>query len=85
MNTFIEKTMDWLLDKEEAAAKHGKINIDNINRQLAQIQEKKENYQQEVKRTLHELDHIIERLEAIKNNHSNSQPVNNGQKEGKEF
>ncbi len=49
MNTFIEKTMDWLLDKEEAAAKHGKINIDNINRQLAQIQEKKRTINRKLK------------------------------------
>ena len=70
MNTFIEKTMDWLLDKEEAAAKNGKIDLENLDKQINLAKNKKENYQKEVEKTLHELNHIIDRLQAIRDKYS---------------
>jgi len=85
MNTFIEKTMDWLLDKEEATAQNGKIDLENIDKQINQVQNKKEKYQQEVERTLHELNHIIDRLQAIRDNQSSSLSGNRDRIEGKRF
>jgi len=69
MNTFIEKIIDWLLDKEEKAASNGKIDIKEINHQITQVMDKREKYQQEVDKTLHELDNILVRLQRIKNKH----------------
>lgn len=66
MNTFMEKTLDWLLDKEEQASSNCKIDTKSIDKQIKQVTARKEKYQQEVDKTLHELDHILERLQEIK-------------------
>lgn len=66
MKTFIESSFDWLLDQEEKAASHNMIHDDDIDKQIAQVTAKKEQYQQKVKKTLDELDHILMRLQAIK-------------------
>jgi len=71
MNTFIEKIIDWLLDKEEKAANKGKIDIKEINHQIKQVMDKREKYQQEVDKTLHEFDNILVRLQRIKDKNEN--------------
>lgn len=86
MNTFIEKTIDWLLDKEEVAANNGRIDLESIDKQIDKVKYKKEKYLQDVEKHVHELDHILERLESIKNHQSSTVSDNNhGKKVVKKF
>ena len=66
MNTFIEKIIEWLLEKEEKAASNGKIDIKDINHQITQVMDKRKKYQQQVDETLHEFNNILVRLQRIK-------------------
>jgi exonuclease VII small subunit len=57
---------EWVLDKEEQAANNCRIDLEDVQKQIDLIQEKKEKLQKECEENLKELDHILERLEKIK-------------------
>ncbi len=66
MVEFLKKATEWVLDKEEQAAKNCKIDLKDVQKQIDMILQKREKLQKECEENLKELDHILDRLEAIK-------------------
>ena len=66
LKEFIKKVSDWILQKEEEAAKECKINVEDIEKQIKAIEEKKDELKQRCEEQLKELDEFIARLEKIK-------------------
>ncbi len=66
MMEFLKKATEWVLDKEEAAAKACRIDLEDLQKQIELIQSRKEALKQECEENLAELDHILHRLEVIK-------------------
>jgi exonuclease VII small subunit len=67
MLEFMRKITEWILQKEEEAAKSCKIPIEEIEKQIEVVKEKKRKLQEECEKNINELDKIIKRLESIKN------------------
>ena len=67
MLEFIKKMTEWVLQKEEEAAKNCKLPIEDIEKQIAIVKEKKAKLEEECKKNIQELDRILGRLESIKN------------------
>ncbi len=67
MLEFLKKMTEWILQKEEDAAKNCKIPIEEIDRQIQVVQEKKQKLEEECKKNIEELNRLIGRLESIKN------------------
>ncbi len=65
MRNFMKEMMDWILDKEEASADHCAIPANQIEKQIETIQKRKEKYEAECNDTLHQLNHMIVRLEKM--------------------
>ena len=66
MSNFIEKLTNWILEKEEEAAKKCYISQDDIEAQIKKTQEKKDELAKKCKEELSTIDGLIERLEKIK-------------------
>ncbi len=66
MMEFLKKMTEWVLDKEEAAAKECRIDLDDLQKQIQLILDKRQKLQKECEENLEELDHILDRLEKIK-------------------
>ncbi|BDY11727.1 restriction endonuclease subunit S domain-containing protein [Hydrogenimonas cancrithermarum] len=66
MKEFLKKMTEWVLDKEEEAAKHCKIDLDDLQRQIDFIVRKRDDLKRECEENLQELEHILKRLETIK-------------------
>ncbi len=58
---------EWILQKEEEAAKDCRIPIEEVDRQIQIVKEKKQKLEEECKKNIEELDRLIGRLESIKN------------------
>ena len=67
MLEFLKKMTEWILQKEEEAAKNCKIPIEEIERQIQIVKEKKKKLEEECQKNISELDRLIGRLESIKN------------------
>jgi len=67
MLEFMKKITEWVLQKEEEAAKDCRIPIDEIEKQIEVVKEKKSKLEEECKKNIAELDRILGRLESIKN------------------
>ena len=66
MMEFLKKATEWVLDKEEQAAQNCRIDLEDVQKQINLILNKREKLQKECEENLAELDHILKRLEAIK-------------------
>jgi exonuclease VII small subunit len=66
MMEFLKKATEWVLDKEEQAAKNCRVDLKDIQKQIDLILEKRAALQKECEENLKELDHILDRLEKIK-------------------
>ncbi len=66
MQEFLKKMTEWVLEKEEEAARKCKINMDDLQRQIDFVTKKRDDLKKECEENLKELDHILERLEKIK-------------------
>ena len=66
MQEFLKKMTEWVLNKEEEAAKQCKIDMHDLQRQIDFVTKKRDELQKEYEENLKELDHILERLEKIK-------------------
>ena len=64
---FVQKITDWLLEKEEEAAKSCAVPMQEIEYQIAKAQAEKEKLQKRYDEAMTELNHVLERLEKIKN------------------
>ncbi len=67
MLEFLKRMTEWILQKEEEAAKNCKIPIEEIERQIQIVKEKKQKLEEECQKNISELDRLIGRLESIKN------------------
>ncbi len=67
MLEFMKKITEWVLQKEEEAAKDCRIPIEEIEKQIAVVKEKRAKLEEECKKNIAELDKILGRLESIKN------------------
>jgi len=66
MITFMKKAMDWVLEKEQDAAKDCHARPEDIEKQIRMIEEKKESLEKRCKEDIGEMEHILNRLHAIK-------------------
>ncbi|WP_456458138.1 hypothetical protein [Nitratifractor sp.] len=57
---------EWMLNKEEEMAKNCAISIDEIDRQIEKVEEKRKSLEAECRDNLAELDKIITKLKWIK-------------------
>ncbi len=62
----MKKAMDWILEKEQDAAKDCHAKPEDIEKQIKMIEEKKESLEKRCKEDLDELEHILNRLHSIK-------------------
>ncbi len=67
MLEFMRKITEWVLQKEEEAAKDCRIPIEEIEKQIKIVQEKKARLEEECQKNISELENILKRLESIKN------------------
>jgi hypothetical protein len=67
MLEFLKKITEWVLEKEEEAAKDCRIPIEEIEKQIAVVKEKRARLEEECQKNIAELDKILGRLETIKN------------------
>ncbi|MCF6200680.1 MAG: hypothetical protein L3J42_00900 [Hydrogenimonas sp.] len=63
---FLKKATEWVLDKEEQAAKDCKIDLNDLQKQIDLIKSKRDAMKKECEENLAELGHILKRLEVIK-------------------
>jgi glutaminase len=66
MVDFLQKAMNWVLKKEQEVAQNCKISREDINRQIAYVEEKKERLQQEYEENLKKFEEIIGRLHSLR-------------------
>ncbi len=66
MMEFMKKAMDWVLEKEQDAAKNCHAEPKDIEKQIRMIEEKKETLEKRCKEDIGELEHILNRLHSIK-------------------
>lgn len=67
MLEFLKKITDWTLQKEEELAKNCKLPLDELEKQIEIVQEKKAKLELECKENIAELNKILGRLESMKN------------------
>ncbi|WP_457595289.1 hypothetical protein [Hydrogenimonas sp.] len=66
MMEFLKKATEWVLDKEEEAAKECRIDLEDLQKQIDLIRSKRDTMKKECEENLRELEHILHRLEVIK-------------------
>ena len=62
----MKKAMDWVLEKEQDAAKDCHAKPEDIEKQIKLIEEKKAILEKKYKEDIVEFEHILNRLHAIK-------------------
>ncbi len=72
MHDFMKSALEWVLDKEEKAAKNHAIADEDIDKQIDILTTKKEKYQRDCEDMLHEFEHLLTRLNAIKEKNQGS-------------
>ena len=65
MHEFMKNTLEWILDKEEQSAGTCRIPLKQIDKQIAAVQSRKDKYQAECEDNLHEMEHILVRLQKM--------------------
>ncbi len=66
MMEFLKKATDWLLQKEEDAAKGCHAKPEDIEKQIKLISDKKSDLEKKCEENIKQLEHILDRLEKIK-------------------
>ncbi|GAB6044845.1 hypothetical protein JCM11957_04430 [Caminibacter profundus] len=64
---FLKKITEWALEKEEEAAKECAIPLEEIEKQLNILKEKREELKKKYEEELNEIESLIQRVEKIKN------------------
>jgi len=67
MLEFMKKITEWILEKEEEAAKNCKLPLEEIEKQIEIVKTKKAELEEECQKNIQELNKILGRLESIKN------------------
>ncbi len=63
---FVKKAMDWVLEKEEDAAKECHAKPEDIEKQINALEEKREKLRKKFKEEDAEFGHVLDRLHVIK-------------------
>ena len=66
MIEFMKKAMDWVLEKEEDAAKNCHARPEDIEKQIKMIEEKSKSVKERYEDDIVELEHILNKLHYIK-------------------
>ncbi|WP_024788314.1 MULTISPECIES: hypothetical protein [unclassified Lebetimonas] len=66
LKDFIKKMTEWALEKEEEAAKECTIPMEQIEKELEILKEKRDELKQKCEEQLNELDELIKRVNKIK-------------------
>jgi len=66
MANFLEKIMDWALAKEEELAKGCALNIEDIEKQIKAVEEKREALRKKFEEEDAQFGHILDKLHFIK-------------------
>jgi len=66
MVEFLKKATEWMLDREAELAKKCAIDLEDLEKQIARVQEKKEALERECRENREELEKILTRLKWIK-------------------
>jgi len=66
MMEFMKRITDWMLEKEEEAARQCAIPIEEIEKQIEMVQKKREKLTAQYQDAVKELDHVEERLQKLK-------------------
>ena len=62
----MKKAMDWVLEKEADAAKDCHARPEDVEKQITMIEKKKEALEKQYKENVAELEHVLNKLHAIK-------------------
>jgi len=68
MIEFIKKATDWILEKELEAANNCSIDLNDVEKQIVYLEEKKEKLRSDCNKNISEMEHILNRLHTIKAN-----------------
>ena len=66
MHQFMKDIAEWMIDKEAEYASSGRIPVEQIDRQIDALRERRERYQAECEDNLQEIDRILVRLNAMR-------------------
>ena len=66
MVSFLEKMMDWALGKEEELVKNCEINIEDVEKQIKTVEEKRKKLREKFEEEDAEFGHILDKLHFIK-------------------
>ncbi len=66
MKEFFKKITDWVLQKERDAANECKIEPDDVDRQIAYVEQKRDKLKAEYEDSIYQIEDILNRLHAIK-------------------
>ncbi len=66
MVEFLKKATEWVLQKEQEAAEQCRIDLKDLDRQIAYVEAKRDALKKEYEENISELEHILNRLHAIK-------------------
>ncbi len=66
MIDFLKKMTEWILQREEEMAKNCAIPIDQIDKQIEKVEEKKRKLEAECRENIAELEKIVTKLKWIK-------------------
>jgi seryl-tRNA synthetase len=66
MVEFLRKATEWLLEREAELAKKCAIDLKDVEKQIARVEEKKEALERECRENQAELDKILTRLKWIR-------------------
>lgn len=67
MQSFLKKITEWILEKEEEAAKSCAIPLQEIEMQMKRVQKQKEKLQKDYDESMEVFNEIENKLEKIKN------------------
>jgi len=66
MVEFLKKATEWMLEREADLAKKCAIDLNDVEKQIAKVQEKKEALERECRENQEELEKILTRLKWIR-------------------
>lgn len=66
MVEFLKKATDWILEKEQDAANNCKIDLHDLDKQIAYVEEKRDKLKTDYEENISEMEHILNRLHTIK-------------------
>jgi len=66
MVEFIKKAAEWVLDKEQEAARNCEIDLEDVDKQIKVIETKRDELKANCAENISEMEHILNRLNQVK-------------------